>query len=225
MYEFLTGPMAWLAFGVFFAGMILRVVLYIMGLDWRTDRVTYTRNILHGIRGALRSVVLWLVPFGTRSWRKNPAFTAVVFVFHILLLITPMFLQAHQILLNDAWGFRFYALPEGIADLFTLGVILTAFLLILRRISAPEVRRLTNMYDMLVIGIAVLPFITGFFARHQTGSYSFWLYTHIISGEIMLMAVPFTKLSHFVLFFLSRAQLGMDYGIKRGGMKGKGMAW
>jgi hypothetical protein len=24
---------------------------------------------------------------------------------------------------------------------------------------------------------------------------------------------------------MTRAQLGMDYGIKRGGMKGKGLAW
>jgi hypothetical protein len=32
-------------------------------------------------------------------------------------------------------------------------------------------------------------------------------------------------LSHVVLFFMSRGQLGMDYGIKRGGMKGKGLAW
>jgi nitrate reductase gamma subunit len=48
---------------------------------------------------------------------------------------------------------------------------------------------------------------------------------HIICGEIMLIAIPFTKLSHMVMFFLSRGQLGMDYGIKRGGMKGKGLAW
>jgi hypothetical protein len=41
----------------------------------------------------------------------------------------------------------------------------------------------------------------------------------------MLAAIPFTKLSHFVLFFLSRAQIGMDFGIKRGGTKGKGLAW
>jgi len=40
-----------------------------------------------------------------------------------------------------------------------------------------------------------------------------------------LIAIPFTKLSHIVLFFASRAQIGMDYGIKRGGMKGKSMAW
>jgi len=42
----------------------------------------------------------------------------------------------------------------------------------------------------------------------------------------MLIAVPFTKLSHFVLFFMSRGQIGMDFGIKRGGMKNpKGFAW
>ncbi len=42
---------------------------------------------------------------------------------------------------------------------------------------------------------------------------------------MMLIAIPFTKLSHLVLFFCSRVQLGMDYGIKRGGMKGKGLVW
>ena len=52
-----------------------------------------------------------------------------------------------------------------------------------------------------------------------------WVMAHIICGEIMLIAIPFTKLSHVILFFLSRAQIGMDYGIKRGGMKGKGLAW
>jgi len=34
-----------------------------------------------------------------------------------------------------------------------------------------------------------------------------------------------TKLSHIILFFMSRAQLGMDFGIKRGGMKGGGATW
>jgi nitrate reductase gamma subunit len=62
-------------------------------------------------------------------------------------------------------------------------------------------------------------------AHYQLGDYQLWLILHILSGEIMLVAIPFTKLSHFVGFFLSRAQLGMDYGIKRGGMKSKGLAW
>ncbi len=73
--------------------------------------------------------------------------------------------------------------------------------------------------------MAVAPFITGILAHYQVGNYRFWLIVHILCGEILLIALPFTKLSHFVLFFASRAQLGMDYGIKRGGMKGKGLAW
>jgi hypothetical protein len=40
----------------------------------------------------------------------------------------------------------------------------------------------------------------------------------------MLIAIPFTKLFHVVGFFLSRAQIGMDFGIKRD-FKGKGFAW
>ena len=32
-----------------------------------------------------------------------------------------------------------------------------------------------------------------------------------------LILAPFTKLSHIVLYFMSRGQLGMDFAIKRGG--------
>ena len=89
----------------------------------------------------------------------------------------------------------------------------------------PEVRIITTAYDYLLLAIAAAPFVTGILARYQVGNYDFWLITHILCGEIFLVAIPLTKLSHFILFFLSRAQLGMDYGIKRGGMKGKGLAW
>ncbi len=51
-----------------------------------------------------------------------------------------------------------------------------------------------------------------------------WLYAHILSGELLLVAIPATKLCHVVGFFLSRGQIGADFGIKRG-YKGKGFAW
>ena len=111
------------------------------------------------------------------------------------------------------------------AEASRVAVIVAAVLIILRRIALPEVRIITKPYDFLVLAIAVAPFLTGFLAYHQVGSYDFWIVAHVLAGELMLVAIPFTKLSHFLLFFLSRAQLGMDYGIKRGGMKNKGMAW
>lgn len=225
MYEFVTGPLAWLAFSVFFIGIIVRVVQYIRGLDWKLDRVTYTVNVSYGIKGALRSIFFWLLPFGTRAWRSNPFLTFFVFTFHIGLLLTPVFLLAHNELFLERWGFRFPTISEATADFLTILVLVSALFLVLRRIALPEVRIITTGYDYLLLIIAVCPFFTGLMAHYQVWNYEFWLILHIVSGEIMLVAIPFTKLSHFVKFFLTRAQLGMDFGIKRGGMKNKGLAW
>lgn len=225
MYEFVTGPLAWIAFTIFFVGLFWRFIWYVRGLDWQLDRVAYGQNTGHGIRGALRSIVRWLIPYGTHSWRFYSFFTVLVFVFHIGLLITPVFLQGHNVLLQERWGFHLPSLPEGVSDAMTVTVMAAAFFIVLRRISLPEVRILTSFYDIVLILIAVAPFFTGFMAYHQIGNYEAWLIAHILCGEIMLVAIPLTKLSHFLLFFLSRAQLGMDFGIKRGGMKSRGMPW
>ena len=225
MYQFVTGPLAWLAFSVFFIGIIVRAVLYIKGLHWQADRVAYRSHFKHGMKGALRSIFYWLVPFGTQSWRFYKGMTILVFIFHIGLIITPVFLKSHNILLAEKWGFSLPSFPEGFGDFLTIMTIVAGFGLLLRRIALPEVRILTSAYDILIWSIALAPFITGFIAYHQASDYNTWLILHILSGEIMLMAIPFTKLSHFILFFLSRAQLGMDFGIKRGGMKNDGFAW
>ena len=225
MYEFVTGPLAIIAFAVFFIGLIWRFIWYIKGLNWQMDRVSYGENVSYGVKGAIRSIVRWLLPFGTHSWRFYPGFTVMVFAFHLCLLITPVFLLGHNLLLEERWGVRLPALPEALADIMTMAVIVAAFFIFLRRMALPEVRILTKAYDIILILIAVAPFVTGVLAYHQLGDYKFWLIAHILCGEIMLVAIPLTKLSHFILFFLSRAQLGMDFGIKRGGMKSSGMPW
>jgi nitrate reductase gamma subunit len=181
MYEFVTGPLVWLSFAIFFVGLI--------------------------------------------RWRNNPWFTLWVFLMHIGLLLTPVFLLGHSVLMRERLGFGLWSLPEGLADVLTILVIVAAIFLVLRRIALPEVRLITTLYDYLLLLIAVAPFVTGYIAAHGTPNYSFWIIAHVLCGEILLVAVPVTKLSHFVLFFLSRAQLGMDYGIKRGGMKNRGIAW
>ena len=225
MYEFVTGPLVWLSFAIFFVGLIVRTVSYIRGLDWKLDRVTYSVNTSFGVRGAVRSIVFWLFPYGTRSWRNNPWFTLWVFMMHIGLLLTQIFLLGHSVLMRERLGFGLWSLPEGLADILTILVIVAVIFLILRRIALPEVRLITTLYDYLLLVVAVAPFVTGYIASHGTADYSFWIITHVICGEIFLISIPLTKLSHFVLFFLSRAQLGMDYGIKRGGMKNRGISW
>ena len=124
-------------------------------------------------KGRLRSILFWIFPYGTRSWRKNPWFTLWVFTMHFGLLFTPIFLLGHNILLKEKWGISLWTLPEAVADGFTVIVIVSVVFLILRRIALPEVRIITNWYDYLLLLIAVSPFISGFLAYHSVPDYYF----------------------------------------------------
>jgi len=226
MYQIITGPLLWLTFLVFFAGLGWRVYTYVKGLDWKLDRVAYGTQTAYGVRGAVRSILAWIVPFGSQGWKVKPIFTLMFFTFHIGIVVVPLFLVGHAVVFTMRFGASLPTIPMGLADALTIAMLCAAAFIVIRRIALPEVRIVTSLYDYLLIAITVAPFVTGFMAVHQLGGdYTFWLYAHILSGEIMLLAVPFTKLFHVVGFFLSRGQLGMDYGIKRGGMKGTNMAW
>ncbi len=225
MYDFLTGPIFWLSLGICLIGMLVRFVLYFRGLNWQMDRVAYSAYPGTGLKGALGSIIKWLIPFGTHGWRRQPFMTVIFFGFHLGAVLVPLFLLAHNLFLKEKIGFSLITLIPLLADFLSWAVVVSAIFLTLRRIALPEVRILTTSYDYFILLISVAPFITGLLARYEVGNYSFWLTLHIFCGEALLIAIPFTKLSHIVLFFASRAQLGMDYAIKRGGMRGKGIAW
>lgn len=225
MLGLITGPLFWLSISVFIIGMLVRFVLYFNGLHWQLDRVAYRAFPVQGLKGAWRSIFRWLLPFGTHSWRKQPFMTIIFFGFHTGAVLVPLFLLAHNVFLKEKIGVSLVTLNPTLADTLTWAVLISAVFLTLRRIALPEVRILTTAYDYSILLLSAAPFATGLLARYEVGDYSFWLILHILCGEALLITAPFTKLSHIVLFFASRAQLGMDYGIKRGGMKGKGMAW
>lgn len=225
MYDLLTGSFFWISLGVCLIGMLARFILYFKGLSWQLDRVAYTAHPAAGIKGALRSIYKWLIPFGTYGWRTQPVITIAFFGFHIAAVLLPFFLMGHGLFMEKKLGFRLFFLSQGAADFLAWTAVCSAGFLTLRRLLLPEVRIMTGLYDYLILLISVAPFITGLMARYQVGTYSFWLNMHIFCGEVLLIAIPFTKLSHIFLFFASRAQLGMDFGIKRGGMKGTKMAW
>ena len=217
LYDILTGPGLAISLAVFFGGLIFRFVWYFKGLDWRLERVAYKPHMAMGMKGGLYSAYKWLVPFGTFGWRSQAFFTLCFFLFHIGAVLVPIFLIGHNVVLQERFGFSFPTLPQRLADILAVATIIAAVFIVLRRIALAEVRILTTWYDYFILALATVPFITGFIARMHVGSYDFWLLCHIISGELMLLLAPFTKLSHITLYFASRWQIGADYSIKRGG--------
>jgi len=213
MYEFVTGPLAWLAFLIFIIGMAIKVISAIR-LASKKDKVVFN----HWSWGwSLRSIFYWLIPFGSRSTREKPVLTIAFYLFHICLLGIPIFLLGHNILWDERWGITWWTFSEATTDYLTLLFFAVAIVLILRRLVLPEVRIMTTAYDYLVLAIAIAPFVTGYFAYHQwLLGYKTMLIIHILCAEIMLIAIPFTKLGHMMLFFLTRAHIGSEMGQRRG---------
>ena len=225
MYAFLTGPMLWLSFAICILGCAWRAYMYVKGLSWQLDRVSYGYNTDLAVKGALKSIFHWLVPYGSRSWRFKPLYAAAFFLLHIGLVIVPIFLYAHVMIVAERFGVSWPTMPDGLADILTILAILAGLFILLRRFGLSEVRIITTRQDLGIMAISLAPLVTGFVAAHQHGDGNGWLLAHIITGEIWLIAVPFTKLSHAVLFFCSRAQIGIDFGTKRGGQRGRGIVW
>ena len=217
LMNILTGPVLIFSLAVFFAGLAARFALYFLGLNWKIDRVAYRADMKNGLKGGVHSAVMWLIPFGTYGWRAQPFMTVCFCLLHLGAVLVPLFLLGHNVIFKDTLGFSLFSLPQILMDLLTIMTILGLVLLILRRIVLPEVRKMSGFQDWFLLILVLTVFVTGFMACQQACGYRVWLIGHIISGELLLILAPFTKLSHIALYFASRVQIGMDYAIKRGG--------
>lgn len=208
LYEFVSGPLAWLAFSLFVGGSIYRLVRLLVMVHTK-EKFIYSYMSL---KYSLRSILHWSTPFATENMRRHPALTIVAFAFHICLFLTPLFLLAHVTLIEEYWNVSWWTLPEGAAEVMTLIVIAACVFFLARRLVSPEVQYVTSASDYIILAIVVLPFITGLLAYYQWFAYEFFMVLHIVSGEIMLVAIPFTRLSHMITAPLTRAYMGSEFG-------------
>jgi len=141
--------------------------------------------------------------------------TIVTFAFHICLFVAPLFLFAHIILFKAAWNISWMYLSDTVADIMTMIVIGACIFFLVRRLTLPEAKYVTSFSDYIILAIVAAPFITGFLAYHQWAGVRIIGIAHILSGEIMLAAIPFTRLSHMLFFPFTRGYMGSEFGAVR----------
>lgn len=211
IYTLVRGPLVWLAFIVFFTGSFYKVL--------KTIKMAKREKIIYpylSLKYSLRSIFVWLTPFGSISMRRHPWFTLITFLFHIFLITTSIFLTGHMELWQESWGINWWTLPVSLGDAMTIIVLICLSLLLIRRTVQGDVKFLTSSSDYLILGLVALPFLTGFLAHHELLlEYKTMLTIHMFTGEIMLMAIPFTKLNHMIMFFLTRSHTGSEFGAVR----------
>lgn len=214
MYELARGPLMWVAVIVFIIGVFYRIIQLLL-LTRKKERVFCpSRSIREGSpeERKLRT----LISFQNSLIGRHPVMAIVSFVFHSCLFIAPIFAIGHSLLLYESWGVSFLSLPDGLIDLLTIILLSCAVFFLVRRIVIPRVQAVSTPYDYLLLFITAAPFLTGFFAYHQWFDYKTVITLHILAGEAMLIAIPFTKLGHMVFFFFIRIFLGGEFGFWRG---------
>lgn len=208
LYSFLTGPMVWVSLLILVFGLIGKFI-YLTNMAKKRDPYVFTYL---KFKYALRSILIWFVPFATRNMRLNPVMTVVTFAFHICLILVPILTLAHIVMWEEAWGFGWWNLPETIAIIMSFVVLAGIAFFVGRRIKLPEARYVTRPQDFLILIIVALPYLTGILAYYQIFDYQTMIILHIISGHLMLIAIPFTWLSHLVLYPMTRGYAGSEFG-------------
>lgn len=215
MYDFIRGPMVWISIAIFFGGILWQVLRFLSlsrtVADPKQNRPMGLAAEVPppGVGGLLHALKLSIV-------KTSPWTVIVSSVFHLCLVVVPLFLLGHNILIERAIGFSLFSFSEKASDLLTVLFLLCGLFFLFRRLFLPRVRIITSGTDFLMLLLATAPFITGFLAYHQLFDYRLMITTHILAGEAMLIFAPFTKFVHMVYFFAVRFTVRSEWALGSG---------
>jgi nitrate reductase gamma subunit len=200
-----------IAIGLFVLGMLWRLI-EIYGLGRKQD-LAPARNA-PGASGWHTIARRSLPPHG--MLKRSPISYIGGYIFHIGLFIAVFFFAPHIKLVESLLGLSWPGLPSQVIDAVTVVTLATMLLVLFDRINNPVKRFLSTFGDYFAWALTFLPLLTGFLAvKHLVLPYTTMLAIHILSVELLLVALPFTKLIHVFTLFASRWYNG-DISGKRG---------
>ncbi|WP_461834635.1 TmcC family electron transfer complex membrane anchor subunit [Desulfothermus sp.] len=219
LYLLLRGPLALISFIVFIGGVIYQIIWFFN--NTKVQEIPKNPGLLPS-KKEIKSFyppedIKKLTKWEGSVWSTQPYFTILTSIFHILVILTPIFLLAHNILIKQSWGIAPPSLSEKITDVFTIVVLCFGAYFLYRRIFLSKVRIITGGGDWLMFFLVFLPYLTGFLAYHQIFPYMPMVILHMFLGELMLVCIPFTRLKHMIFFFLNRFYLKSEYSFFKKG--------
>jgi nitrate reductase gamma subunit len=202
-------------------GLQISVAVFVVGLVFRTIQnfmIGMTKDLAEpkdGYFGPGLATIVRRSLFHPGTTHRGYFTMIAGYTFHLGLLITLFFLEQHIMLFRAIIGFGWPALHPTLIDVSTLIGIAALIAVLIHRIMDPVVRKLTDYQDYLAWLLTIAPLITGYITMHPVGlSYHAALIIHIISAEALLIAIPFTKLSHMVSLFIARWYNGAIAGYR-----------
>lgn len=162
------------------------------------------------IQGALLSLTNVLRPWDMESTSKNLYFYTEFMIFHIAVALTigaTFLIPLVPGLMTPTFS--------GIIMLFMGLAFLIGLRRIYRRLTVPEIKIISSPDDYFAIILMTVFFAVGFGAmwlwiQGQSDTGVMWVF--FLMTTFFLIYVPFSKISHYVLYPFGRVNFGMVFG-------------
>jgi nitrate reductase gamma subunit len=202
MLELAKGPLFGVSILIMVLGLGRHVLIQVHGLfSFRGERM---RNVRW--KKIISDTLSWVLP--ARHMVPGTILMSIAsFIFHIGVILVPLFLADHIALWERFLGISLPRLIPFWADLLTLMTIAAGIGLFGYRILTRRTRAMSRFSDYVILGMVLLPFVTGYLASHPRVNPFSWqamMLTHVLSAEALLVVIPFSKLAHIVLFPFNR---------------------
>lgn len=220
LLEFARGP-----------GLTVSVAIFLAGLAWRLYRIfrrparndfSQPRAGVSPLAGARAIFAKMLPPKGVKI---RGAQMLNAYGYHIGLAVVAFAFAPHIAFIARHLGLHWPALPDPVTYVATAVAILGLVLALVMRLSHPVLRLLSGFDDYFSWAVTMAPLLTGM-ALIERPYYPApvvapalptnptLLAVHLLTLELLLVWLPFGKLSHAVLVFVSRWRTGTDFARK-----------
>jgi nitrate reductase gamma subunit len=208
LLEFARGPaLQWAAY-ILVAGSIWRIVGILL-LKEKSDFSEPRKRA--GLGSALKVVY-------TRSFTAQPFAKATMYpkmmayVQHIGLFAVVFLFVPHIMFFEGFLGFEWPGLPNSVIYVFGVAAVVASLALLIRRVTSPVLRLISNFDDYFSGFVAILPIATGLLIPVRLGiRYEDLLAIHILSVVLFMIWLPFGKLGHVFLVFITRGTTGIAF--------------
>lgn len=205
-------------------GPLLRFSLILMALGLARILLLQVTELMFAWRRAgdplvpwrvvARRNLIWTLPWRSLRRADRIAYNLASMVFHVGVIVVPVFFAGHTALWGRRLGLWLPSLPAWAADALSLVTIVAVSWLLVGRAATRAARHLSQAQDWILPALLLLVFLAGLGVAHPTWSpvnaRALYL-VHLLAGELLLVLVPFSKLQHMVLFWTSQASTELGW--------------
>lgn len=205
LLEFARGP-----------ALAVSVLVFVVGLAWRLYRV-FRRPVRKDFAvprtdrpwsGGLRAIFAKMLP--PKNVKIRGAQMVNAYAYHIALALIVFGFAPHIAFIARHLGLGWPALPDWVTYMAAAVAIVGLVAALAARLSDGVLRLLSNFDDYFSWAVTLLPLLTGM-ALLPMPAEPVPLAIHLLSLELLLVWLPFGKLAHAALVFVSRWRTGADF--------------